>query len=222
VIIILKQRSLPHKGGIYIFGINQNKIENLCSDGLKNIKSFLYSTFKDCPDKLFNSGPRSSQLKLKFESLKVTEIKNHEVSLAVKKSFEKYNEIYRTAHSKVQMFMLENDLNTIAMEIPIWLYPSEINGFESLFNSKEALTGHIDLLKVEDGLIWIWDYKPNAQKEEFASTQTYFYAIMLSKRTNIPLEKIRCGYFDENFTYVFKPDETFLKELANTKDLTDF
>lgn len=222
MIFILKQKPLPHKGGSYIYGINLKKTESLCNNGFKNLKSFLFSVLDSCPDKIFNSGPRSSQLKLKFENLKLTEIKNHEINLLTKKSLEKYNNFFRTAHSKVQMFMLENDRNTIAMEIPIWIYPNELNDYEKIFNSKEALTGHIDLLKVDDDLIWVWDYKPNANKEEFASTQVYFYALMLSKRTNIPLEKIRCGYFDENFTYVFKPEEKFIKEILNSKDLFNF
>ena len=45
---------------------------------------------------------------------------------------------------------------------------------------------------------------------------------MLSRRTNIPLEKFRCGYFDEFNTYVFKPEERFVKEISNSKDLFDF
>ena len=222
MIFILKQKPLNHKGGLYIYGVNFKKTESLCNNGLKNLKNFLYAVLDKCPDKLFNSGPRSSQLKFKFENLKLTEIKNHEISLLAKKSFESYNDLYRTAHSKVQMFMLENDQTTIAMEIPLWLYSNELNDFEKIFQSKEALTGHIDLIKIDNDLVWVWDYKPNASKEEFASTQVYFYALMLSKRTNIPLNKIRCGYFDESSTFVFKPEEIFLKELTNSKDLLDF
>ena len=54
--------------------------------------------------------------------------------------------------------------------------------------------------------MWVWDYKPNAQKEKYAKCQTLFYAIMLSKRTGIPLERFRCGYFDEKTAFVFKPE----------------
>ena len=222
MIFILKQKALPHKGGSYIYGINLNKIESLCNNGLKNLKSFLISAFDNCPNNLFNSGPRSSQLKIKLNNLNLTEIKNHEISLLTKESLNKYNNFFRTPHSKVQMFMLENDKNTIAMEVPLWLYPNELNDYEKIFNSKEALTGHIDLLKVDDNLVWIWDFKPKAHEEEFASTQVYFYALMLSRRTNIHLEKIRCGYFDEFNTYVFKPEEKFIKEISDSKDLFDF
>lgn len=104
------------------------------------------------------------------------------------------------------MFMLENDANTIAMEIPLWLHEHELEEYEKIFSCKTPLTGHIDLVRIENGKIWIWDYKPNAHLEKYAATQTYFYAYMLSKRTGIPLSEFRCGYFDAVNTYVFDPN----------------
>jgi len=166
--------------------------------------------FEVCPDEYFNSGPRGSSLKFNLP-LSLEETRTHEVSELTKHGLETNCERYKSNHSKVQMFMLENDQKTFAIEVPIWLKCSEINCFKRLFNSDEPLTGHIDLLRLEDGKIWVWDYKPNAHKEKFASTQTYFYALMLSKRTRIPLEKFRCGYFDNNFAYTFKPEEKILK-----------
>jgi hypothetical protein len=114
---------------------------------------------------------------------------------------------------KVQAFMLENDRNTIAMEVAIWLNPSELQCYDSVFGSDEPLTGHIDILRIEDGKVWIWDYKPNAHLEKYATTQTYFYALMLSNRTGIPLEKFRCGYYDKFYAFIFKPEVN--KILAN-------
>ena len=218
---LIQQKCFWH-GWKYDYALHRDKSGPLLSKEFAPLHNYLDSLFSKCPDDYFKQGPRGSKLKFPMHNLDIRRHNDHEVSLLCSYGLDINAERFKSEHMKVQMFMLENDLKTIAMEIPIWLYPSEINGFESIFNSNEALTGHIDLLKVEDGLIWIWDYKPNAQKEEFASTQTYFYALMLSKRANIPLEKIRCGYFDETFTYVFKPDETFLKELTNAKDLMDF
>ncbi|MEK6816177.1 MAG: PD-(D/E)XK nuclease family protein, partial [Nanoarchaeota archaeon] len=104
-----------------------------------------------------------------------------------------------------------NDNQTIAMEIPIWMMPNELDCFRPLLKSDEPLTGHIDVLRIQDGKVWIWDYKPNAHLEKYASTQTYFYALMLSGRTGIPLEKFRCGYFDKYYAYVFKPELDLLE-----------
>ena len=106
------------------------------------------------------------------------------------------------------MFMLEHDNKTVAMEIPIWIGKQEITEYSNLFKSDEFLTGHIDLLRIENGKIWVWDYKPNAQKENYAATQVYFYALMLSKRTGIDLSNFMCGYFDSSFTYTFNPSST--------------
>ena len=110
--------------------------------------------------------------------------------------------------------MLENDENTIAIEVPLWLEANEIELYENLFQSKNPLTGHIDLIRIEDGKIWIWDYKPSAKREKYASTQVYFYALMLSKRTGIPLDNFMCGYFDSANCYIFKPEPQHLE--ANT------
>ncbi|MEK6835830.1 MAG: PD-(D/E)XK nuclease family protein, partial [Nanoarchaeota archaeon] len=119
---------------------------------------------------------------------------------------------------RIQVFLLENDNNTIAMEVPIWVYPNELKEFTNVFKIKSPLTGHIDVLRIEDNKIWIWDYKPGAYYERYAQTQVYFYALMLSKRTNINLENFRCGYFDEKYAYAFKPD---LKLIEN-KPILEF
>jgi hypothetical protein len=84
--------------------------------------------------------------------------------------------------------------------------------FREFFQEEGPLSGHIDVLRLEDGKIWVWDYKPKAEKEKYATTQTFFYSLMLSKRTGIPLDKFMCGYFDEKTSFVFKPDQKYLKE----------
>ncbi len=106
--------------------------------------------------------------------------------------------------------MLENDDKTIAMEVPVWLNDKEFENFLRVFRSDEPLTGHIDILRVEEDKIWVWDYKPNAIEEKFAATQIYFYCLMLSNRTGIPLERFRCGYFDDRHTFVFDPNSVKL------------
>ena len=90
--------------------------------------------------------------------------------------------------------------STVAMEIPVWFKspPESIPG-------SEYLTGHIDLLRIEDDTIWVWDYKPKAHLEENATTQTLLYALMLSDCTDIPLSHFKCGYFDQQNAYIFEP-----------------
>ena len=84
--------------------------------------------------------------------------------------------------------------------------------YSKILNDNFPLTGHIDLLRIENNKVWIWDYKPNADNEKYASTQTYFYALMLSKRTGIPIENFMCGWFDTANAFVFKPKAKSLSE----------
>ncbi len=200
---MIKQISLDHSGGFYFYSINHTRTSRLCKD-FPSLREYLEKMFYKCPDNYFNSGPRSSALKFKTR-VELKDARGHELSSLSKHGLR--DDSYQSNHMKVQMFLLQNDPKTIAIEVPVWLKYDEIDDFEMRFNSKRPLTGHIDILRVEDGKIWVWDYKPKAEKEEYASTQTLFYALMLSKRTGIGLEKFRCGYFDDKNTYLFKPEK---------------
>lgn len=201
MIEIIKNASFDHAGGFYFYRVHQPKVDSLCKE-LSNLKKYLSSIFNECPHAYFNEGPRSSKLKRKL-NCDLIEIRGHEVSALARIGGKENSERYKTAHSRVQVFMLENDGATIATEVPIWITKTEF----SALKINKPLTGHIDLLRIEDGYIWIWDYKPNAKGERYAATQVYFYALMLSKRTGIKLDRFRCGYFDEEVAYMFKPKE---------------
>ena len=201
--------SLKH-GGYYYYKIHKAKLDKLNVD--KNLKDFLIDMLENCPDHHFEKGPRSSVLKLnlnpKLEN--ISHPVNHMARIGLESNY------YGNAHLNVQMFMLAYDQSTIAIEVPLWLEAHELKSFENLFNSDEPLSGHIDVLSFDGDNIWIWDYKPNAHREKYATTQTFFYALMLSKRTKIPLKNFRCGYFDDKNTYVFSPlnvDQSILQNL---------
>jgi hypothetical protein len=199
--------SLDH-GWPYHYRLHQAKLDLLKGNGYSNLHTYLHSVFKDCPRDHFITGPRSSKLKFSV-GIEPRRIDNHEVSHLAKEGLA-WNK-FQDAHSNVQVFMLSYDSKTLGVEVPIWLMPDELSRYEELFASKEPLSGHIDVLRLEDDKLWIWDYKPNAIKEKYASTQTYFYSIMLSKRTGIPLDKFMCGYFDDKTSFVFKPVEKYLQ-----------
>jgi hypothetical protein len=208
VIFIIKHTSFNH-GWFYHYRVHKQKLNEL-GNCFSNLKIYLKNMFEKCPHNYFEVGPRGSCLKFDL-NLDVKEIIGHEVSLLTRVGLEKNEGRFTTNHSKVQVFMLENDDKTIAMEVPIWLEPNEIKDYNGLFNTNKQLTGHIDVLRIENDKIWVWDYKPNAKNEKYAITQTYFYALMLSKRTRINLDNFRCGYFDSEYAYVFKPEENILK-----------
>ncbi len=212
---MIKHASFEH-GWFYHYRVHNKKAE-LLNNGLNPVRDYLYKVFDNCPNEYFEKGPRGSSLKFNV-GIKPKEITGHEVSTLTRYGLEQNEGRYTSNHSKVQVFMLENDDKTIAVEVPIWIKEDELENYNQIFKTKEPLTGHIDLLRIEDGKVWVWDYKPNAHKEKFATTQTYFYALMLSRRTGVDIEKFRCGYFDSCYAYVFKPEVKKTK----TKDMKSF
>tara|TARA_Y100000034_G_scaffold101281_1_gene125453 strand:- start:520 stop:1161 length:642 start_codon:yes stop_codon:yes gene_type:complete len=210
--MVIKQISLMHKGGAYHYRLHNQKLNELSRD-YPNLIWYLNRVFEKCPDDYFFKGPRSSALKFKLNNLNMHQIIGHEVSDLCYAGLKINKERYKTSHSKVQVFMLEKDDKTVGVEIPIWVKKDELNNFNGIFQSEEPLTGHIDILRVEGGKIWVWDYKPKAFDEKYAATQVFFYSLMLSKRSGIPLSKFRCGYFDEKYAFIFKPElKNLIKE----------
>ena len=112
-------------------------------------------------------------------------------------------------HEKVQDFMLLNDSSTIAVEVPVYLTGDDVGhfkkkGFSLKFNNNHPVTGHIDLVQIRNGTIYILDYKPGAKKvKPFA--QLVSYALGLSCRTNIKVGDFRCAWFDEKDYFEFSP-----------------
>jgi hypothetical protein len=194
--------SLSHgKGDNYHFRVHKQKLETLCQDKFDRLISYLLRMRTECPNQYFVEGPRSSSLRIQIpvNIQKVT----HEVAHLARMGLD--SDYYNNAHMNVQMFMLSFDKKTLAIEIPIYLTCDELSCFRELFNSELALSGHIDLIRFENGKIWIWDYKPKARREKNAVTQIYFYALMLSKRTGLDISNFMCGYFDDLDVYVFDP-----------------
>lgn len=191
-------------GWFYPFRVHEEKKKTLCPLPLD---TFLQDAMISCPHEYFKEGPRGSRLKMALP-ISLIPVTGHEVSHLARAALEFSEE--KTPHAKVQNFMLERDDKTVAMEVPLWLTPSEMSPLASFFGTNAPLTGHIDVLRIEDEKIWVWDFKPHAHKEKYAHTQVSFYALMLSARTGIPLEQFRCGYFDEHIAYVFQPKEVTL------------
>ena len=214
---IIKSVRLEHKGGIYIYRLHTPKVDKLCANGLGNLKTFLNDVFDKCPNHYFNGGPRGSALKFRLP-VDLISIPGHDIATYARNGLEVNKERFKHAHPQVQSYLIENDPTTVAMEVPLWMEQHEMKEFVDLFGTIEPLTGHIDILRVENDYVWVWDYKPNAEKEKYAATQVYFYAYMLSKRTHIPITQFRCGYFDDNHTYAFKPgDITLNKNVSLTE-----
>ena len=205
--MVIVHKSFDHKGGFYHYRVHIANVEKLCNNGFSPLKDYLEKMFNECPDDYFHKGPRSSSLKFKLEGLNLMKVKGHEAIHFAEHGLNENNERFSTNHTKVQMFFMEKDEKSVAVEVPLWFMPEEAEFYNEIFKTSEPLTGHIDLVRIEDGKIWVWDYKPKARLEKFAATQVYFYALMLSARTGIDLENFRCGYFDAQDCYAFIPSE---------------
>ena len=107
---------------------------------------------------------------------------------------------------------LANDSATIAVEVPVYLFPQEAPDLKLT----GALTGHVDVLQVRGSRLWILDYKPEARKETRAKYQLYLYARALSARTKIPLSRFGLAYFDDRdyFEVAFGPAPARLRLAA--------
>lgn len=91
-------------------------------------------------------------------------------------------------HPIAQDYFLRNDKYTVCYELPV-------------YSEHHNRSGFIDLIRYDkkEDVIWILDFKPNAHKEiaEKVLSQLTWYKIMLHERTGIPLDKIKCAYFDD-------------------------
>ena len=198
---------------VYTFKYHTLKL-NIAGKSFPNLKNYLQNIPKKCPDEVFQSGPRCSELRIDIKPRKITKHNNAPKLAELAIILAKTN---RERHEKVEDFMLINDSATIAVEVPVYLYPDEMprpsgrgasDGktiaplFQEVGPISEPLSGHIDLIQVRFNRIHVLDYKPDARKtDRKAAEQVFLYALALSKRTNIPLNKFTCAYFDEKNYY---------------------
>ena len=127
-------------------------------------------------------------------------------------------------HETLQNFMLANDTVTVAAELAVLISSDDINhfkhelGFDIPITLKdgEYITGHIDLIQVRNGSIYIMDFKPSANKEKPVDQLT-LYALALSRLTGIRLYHMKCAWFDEEDYYEFFPLHVVYKLKKNRK-----
>jgi transposase-like protein len=105
-------------------------------------------------------------------------------------------------HSAVEKIMLENDITTIAVEVPVFLNlkNAKMPWLRTLQSANGFVTGHIDILQFRNNKVYILDYKPNADKEKPLG-QLFIYACCISNATGIPFKNIELAWFDENVYY---------------------
>ncbi|MFC1521596.1 PD-(D/E)XK nuclease family protein [Elusimicrobiota bacterium] len=196
-------------------------------DRLLPLQDYLVRMAQTCPRDIFvKEGPRASQLWGGFDLERVNIFKKTNYATRLAELALKASPNNKMRHDTLQKFMLTNDSVTVAVEIPIWLTPEDVEyyrnlGFKLPFTLKESLSGHIDFVQVRNGFAHILDYKPDAVKERHAHEQLTFYALALSRRAGLMVKDFRCGWFDEKDYYEFSPLSMVMKTSANTKENLD-
>jgi transposase-like protein len=177
---------------------------------LRPMRDFLIEMAENCPHHLFQTDARASQGKTAFDldAVEIRSKRNHACRVAnLVLQAVTHN---KRRHDELQRFMLSTDSVTVAVEVPIFLYPEDIAaikatpGFNVPLPSDQTLTGHIDFLQIRHNAIHILDYKPKARLER-PIPQLMTYALALSRRTGIRLFDFVCAWFDEHDYYEFYP-----------------
>ncbi|MGP0082853.1 MAG: PD-(D/E)XK nuclease family protein [Steroidobacteraceae bacterium] len=178
------------------------------------VADFLEAIPTTCPHDLFRDSERASQSAdfIDASRLIVVEKENFATRIAALVIPAIGNN--RLRHEALQRFMLANDSATLAVEVPIWLPPTEILELERehgiLLRSPNAspgayITGHIDFLQVRNGAVHILDYKPDARTNK-PIAQLTVYALALTRRVpGLKLFDIKCAWFNEQQYCEFFP-----------------
>ncbi len=199
---VLFTKRFEHENLEYEFMYHKYKLDVFARRRFPFLADYIVRFEEGCPDVFFEIGKRCSQPMFKVD-VKVVFKKNLACKLAgFAAQAAKDN---RERHSLVEKLMVINDKATVACEVPVWYWEKSID---------DGVTGHIDILQVRGGNVYILDYKPGASKDKKAVQQLYHYAVALSFRAKIPFNRIRCAWFDERSYYEFnlaEADATLVK-----------
>jgi hypothetical protein len=109
----------------------------------------------------------------------------------------------RDRHLQVQEYLLMNDPRMVAMEVPVW------SGFL-------RLTGHVDLIRIDDDCLEVIDYKPEGNFLR-SMPQVAAYTYLLDSCYNtLKLEDMKCVSFNEREAWIYSP--LVLRELIARLD----
>ncbi len=164
------------------------------------------------PNDLFNSQnlPRVSQFKIRGIKLALIRSYSKKLIRAGKIQFHDANsklpsyaqKVYdnfkdniinkEPGHEPILKNILIKDKNSIAIEVPIW--NEEKN---------RIITGHIDLIQIENDTIKVIDYKPEG-KFLLSIPQVAMYGLLLKSKLN--LKKLKCISFNKEAAWEYNPD----------------
>ncbi|MFW9970487.1 MAG: PD-(D/E)XK nuclease family protein [Candidatus Odinarchaeota archaeon] len=219
----LKIKTFVHRNIPYSFNWNKEHHKEKYShiianrDELNNLKNHFKQVYEGTiPNSLFNSRefPRVSQFKIR--GIKSAFVRSYSKSLIrsgkihyydsesklpryAQKVFTNFheNDIPRSpGHEPILKNILIKDEDAIAIEVPIWVKKENM-----------AITGHIDLIQIENDVVKVIDYKPEGNFL-LSLPQVAMYGYLLKSKLN--LKKIRCVSFNKRGAWEYEPN--ILKE----------
>lgn len=188
------------------------------------VADFLERVPIECPHELFRDSARASQKAAGFlDTSRLIVVQKENAATRMAGLIIPTVGDNRLRHEALQRFMLANDSTTLAIEVPIWLAPTDILALErehgiSLLSPEsgaESITGHIDFLQVRNGAVHILDYKPGARADH-PIAQLMIYALALTKLAGLRLFDIKCAWFDEEEYCEFFPRTLFARRRGHT------
>ena len=193
---IIDSFSFRHSDNIYNYKYHKAKLDLLCED-YPTLVNYLKKLKDECPDNFFKKNERISKLDL---DVKILEEGKYNLACRLADFSLKFSNGNSDRHNRVEKFMLINDCSTVACEVPVWFWEKYLD---------MGICGHIDILQLRKGNIYLMDFQPDARREDkkSISSQLFLYASGLSFRTKIPLNNFRCAWFDQNNYYEFNPEE---------------
>ncbi|MFX1420134.1 MAG: hypothetical protein ACFE9N_14550 [Promethearchaeota archaeon] len=223
----LKIKTFVHQNIPYSFNWNKEhhkeKYSQIFSDRdeLNRLKDHFKKVYHGyIPNNLFNSRefPRVSQFKIK--GLKSAYVRSFSKNLIRSDKIRYYDSdsklpqyaqkvfgIYQTnnfgtvpGHEPILKNILIKDKDSVAIEVPIWFK-----------KEKNVITGHIDLIQIENDVVKVIDYKPEGNFL-ISLPQVAMYGFLVKSKLN--LSKVCCVSFNKHGAWEYEPNilKTDIKE----------
>ncbi|MBD3211103.1 MAG: hypothetical protein GF311_00720 [Candidatus Lokiarchaeota archaeon] len=212
---MLKRKDFLHQNIRYSFHYHKTRLEkiNQLSEDYEKLKKFLIEIYRGkIPNTLFNRKniPRVSNFKL--NGIKGAYIRSYSKQLIRSGKILKFDADYKLSHFAKEVYqnfrqyklrenpghdpilknILIRDPTSIAIEVPIW---KKVNG--------TYITGHIDLIKIEEENIKIVDYKPEGNFL-YSLPQVASYGLLV--KSIFKYDNVKCISFNKNHAWQYSPD----------------
>ena len=216
---MLKHRDFYHQSIKYSFNWNlKNHKEKLhqpysTQEEIKKLGTYLKKVYQgSIPNDIFNRKdiPRVSQFKIRglknvflrsfskklIRTGKIIKLDSNNklpnYARRVYNAFDKNQFNKRPGHAPILKNILIKDKDSIAIEVPIWSTNKNIN-----------ITGHIDLIQIQDDTIKIIDYKPEGNFL-FSLPQVAVYGLLIKKI--IKVDSLKCISFNKYEAWEYEPE----------------